>query len=65
MGACDDLCAGFFLHTDQAIPGQLHVYVLNALAIAGWTLSHAPQLPALLRSEVGQAISFSVQNLLL
>jgi hypothetical protein len=25
MGACEDLCAGFFLHSDQAIPGQLHV----------------------------------------
>jgi hypothetical protein len=40
------------------MPGQLHVKVLNVLEIAGWMLSHAPQLPALLRSEVGQAISF-------
>lgn len=65
MGAHEDLYAGFFLHSCQTNPGQLLVYVLNTLAIVGWTLSHAPHFLVVLQSKVGQAVFFLVQNLLL
>lgn len=35
MDVYDDLRAGFFLRSEQIIPGKMQVLVLNALEIAG------------------------------
>jgi hypothetical protein len=53
-GASWDLDVEFSVHFDQISVWHLHVSVQNAMEIARSKLSQLPQLPVLLRSEVGK-----------